>query len=84
MSEALMEPTEVVLDQNASLLGPYDLSDPVGGVALFAVRYSDTGEIREQLVDRLNLHPKWKATVAKRAAKLDRNDYTPNVLVPRR
>ena len=80
----MCSPTEVVLDANTVLMGPWDLSDPVGGEATFSVRYLDTGEDRMQRVDRINLHPKWKATVQKRAKRLKRNDYTPHNLVPRK
>jgi hypothetical protein len=82
--EQASELTEVRLDEQTVLKGPFDLSDPVGGQAIFAVVFEDTGEIREQLVDRLNLHPTWTATVAKRAAKIDRNELTPHSLVPRK
>jgi hypothetical protein len=82
------EDLRMIIDTQPVNLAPHDaslviLSQDDDGGCVAAVRYFDTGEVREQYVDRVNFHAKWFQTVAKRAAKLDRNDLTPHNLLPR-
>lgn len=54
----------------------------IGDDAYVAQCVWSDGEIREQLVCRVNLHPRWGETVLRRYAKLGRSEATPQKLLP--
>lgn len=73
-------PTHIALDGQTDLifLDRRGASNDV----VAAVRYYDTGEVREQMVCDVNFHDRWKLTVTRRASRLERNSWTPHMLLP--